>query len=91
VLFVACWNQSSVILEQVCSGFNLAVDKICQEERELNIADYNTYNGKRRFTDLFPDGDHSQSSKLPVSHHKSPTEQRIEDELKKYFNISDEK
>jgi len=39
------------VLEQVCEGFNLQLDKICNEDRELNIADYNTFHGKR-FTDI---------------------------------------
>lgn len=47
VLIVTCWNQSSVILEQVCEGFNLSIDKIFHEDRELNIADYNSCRGQR--------------------------------------------
>jgi hypothetical protein len=82
VLFVACWNQSSVILEQVCDSFDLQCDTIRNEDRELNIADYNTFHGKR-FTDLL-DG---EPLTIPQQSHR---EQKLEDEMKRYFNIQED-
>ena len=49
VLFAACWNKSSVILEQVTSNFNLEKDLISSE---INFANFNTENVGKRFIDL---------------------------------------
>ena len=71
-----------MILEQVCENFELHCDTIRNEDRELNIADYNTFHGKR-FTDLL-DGD---PLKIPQQSHR---EHQLEEEMKRYFNVKED-
>lgn len=83
MLFVACWNQSSVLFEQVCDRFNLFTDKIRHEDRELNIADYNTYKAHRLSPQPVEDESQILLPNLSARH------ARVNSEVKKYFNIDD--